>query len=168
MMNKHLEETWDGKSSFFTRDIDSVQKLVSDNAGLGYIIEKQVGQQYKEIVEVEQEIGYNIDVKTSEAESANGFVIHYTIQEIELMPSRQRDIAGEEEKTKMIDLEEYEDKNVFITKTNGISLKGYVIHFFPGQYNDDGIDSIGLMKKKGDRSGIEISLNEIKKIEVID
>lgn len=67
-----------------------------------------------------------------------------------------------------MNLSKFVDKNVRITRNDNISFNGYVVELFPGRYNDDGVDSIGVLRKKGETNGIELSVSEIKKIEILN
>ena len=61
-------------------------------------------------------------------------------------------------------LSDYLYKNVQITTDKEATLTGYVANYFRGADNDDGLDSIGSLKKQGDKNGIELSIDQIKEI----
>lgn len=95
MMTKHLENTWDGKSSYFIGDLDKVQKLIDQNAGTGVVLEKQSGKQYKEIIEVNHDIGYNIDENTGTKEKTNRYVTHYSKNRTHAVPAKKKGGSNE-------------------------------------------------------------------------
>ena len=64
-------------------------------------------------------------------------------------------------------LKEYLHQYVRITSDEGYSFDGYVVEFFRGEDNEDGIDSIGISKDAEYLGGIEISENNIVSIQVI-
>lgn len=64
-------------------------------------------------------------------------------------------------------LKEYLHQYVRITSDEGYSFDGYVVEFFRGEDNEDGIDSIGISKDAEYLGGIEISENNIVSIQII-
>ena len=64
-------------------------------------------------------------------------------------------------------LKEYLYQYVRITNNEGYSFDGYVAQFFRGEDNEDGIDSIGVLKDAEHLGGIEISENHIVSIQII-
>ena len=87
MMKKHLFETWDKKSSFFKAKYNEVQKIIKEKSGSGIVYEKQYGKQYKEIIEVDEEIAYNVNEDDSSViEKTNRAVIHYSKNRTHITP----------------------------------------------------------------------------------
>lgn len=64
-------------------------------------------------------------------------------------------------------LKEYLHQYVRIINDVGYSFDGYVVEFFRGEDNEDGIDSIGISKDAEHLGGIEISENNIVSIQII-
>ena len=53
-------------------------------------------------------------------------------------------------------LKEYLHQYIRITNDEGYSFDGYVVEFFRGENNEDGIDSIGVSKDDEHRGVIEL------------
>ena len=67
------------------------------NIGKGIVYEKQPGKQYKEVIELEYDIGYNVDEEGNVVEKTNSFVTHYSNKRTHACPTK-RSIKKDETK----------------------------------------------------------------------
>lgn len=95
----HLYDTHLKGKSFFLEgiQIEDVQNLIDDNVGKGIVYEKQPGKQYKEVIELEYDIGYNVDEEGNVVEKTNSFVTHYSNKRTHACPTK-RSIKKDETK----------------------------------------------------------------------
>ena len=68
----------------------------------------------------------------------------------------------------LLDLSQYEFKNVVVTCTDGEVVKGYVDAFCEAEDNDENEASICILPQKEDTDGVEIYESEIKTIEIVE
>lgn len=83
----HMEATRTPGRSYFTVDEKTLQRIIDERHGTGVVHIKKNGQ-IKEIIEMKNNIGYNMSEKQEET---NRFVIHYSKKRTHAVPARRND-----------------------------------------------------------------------------
>ncbi|MBE6051884.1 MAG: phage capsid protein [Clostridium sp.] len=76
--------------SYLTISTDEAQELVNKYAGTGEIRLKQNGEwDNKEIIEVDKNIGVNVNNRTNESSPTNKFKVHYSKKGVHIVPTKK-------------------------------------------------------------------------------
>ena len=95
----HLYDTHLKGKSFFLEgiQIENEQNHIDDNVVFVFVFVFFPVKQYKEVIELEYDIGYNVDEEGNVVEKTNSFVTHYSNKRTHACPTK-RSIKKDETK----------------------------------------------------------------------
>ncbi len=91
--NKHIKDShgYINGRSYVYGDLSSMQKLVDEYHGTGELMFASDGTwKNKEVIEVDFDIGVNVDPETGEESATNRFTIHYARKGTHVVPAKRR------------------------------------------------------------------------------